>query len=160
MIKLNSKMKELLLLLENRNLEIDINLNTYRKILFPCFISYEDLVILDFNNDKKDIKFNIEQCIRFFGDKTGIEASESEFRINDYVEEKDFYSILSIGVIAFDTWKYKLKTDFPDKKFYIMLSVNEFYVTLRFHVIRDNEKKWLADDFEEFYEEGIMAEEI
>ncbi|AVQ47802.1 hypothetical protein C7M60_18785 [Clostridium botulinum] len=94
------------------------------------------------------------------GDRTGYEASCNEIRINDYVDVYDDYNILSLSKVIIQAWKYKLKTEYPEYKFLIILAYREGYATLRFHVFRENEGTWLVNDLNAYKEEAILVEEV
>jgi len=59
-----------------------------------------------------------------------------------------------------DTWKYKLKSEFPQYRFCIILSFSEGYATLRCHAVRENEGSWLNGDMDEYKDSAIIVQEF
>jgi hypothetical protein len=56
-------------------------------------------------------------------------------------------------------WATKLKLDFPEYKFLIILSFQGDDSIVRFHRLRDDEAPWVnIEKLEEYKEEGIMIE--
>ena len=53
----------------------------------------------------------------------------------------------------------KLVSEYPQYRFCIILSFSEGYATLRFHMIRENEKSWLKSDLETYKDEALMVQE-
>ncbi|HAG42625.1 MAG TPA: hypothetical protein DCL31_03625 [Clostridium sp.] len=112
------------------------------------------------NNGIKEENINFKRILSMFGDRTGYEASCNEIRINDYIDCSDEFSVIQLAEIIMDTWKYKLKTEYPKYRFCIILSFIEGYATLRCHVVRENESPWLKDDLDEYEYEAIMVKEF
>lgn len=51
----------------------------------------------------------------------------------------------------------KLVSEYPQYRFCIIFSFSEGYATLRFHMIRENEKSWLKSDLETYKDEALMV---
>ncbi len=161
MIKTNKNMKKLLekVKIEKEQL-IEINPDKLSKIMIPNFKEVYNCVIIDMNNEVKEENINFERILSMFGDRTGYEASCNEIRINDYIDYSDEFAVIQLAEIIMDTWKYKLKIEYPKYGFCIILSFSEGYATLRCHVVRENESSWLKDDLDEYKDEAIMVKEF
>jgi hypothetical protein len=113
------------------------------------------------NNEIIVENINFGRMLSKFKDKTGYEASCNEIRINDYV---DYYSdevaLLQLAEIIMTAWEYKLRTAYPQYKFCMILSFNDGYATMRFHIIRENENPWLKADLNGYKNEAIMVKEF
>lgn len=164
MIKMNNMMKtliEAMIRIENDILKIrskDLN-----KILAPNFIEINDVVLLKLADDNNIFKqISLEKIIQIYGDKTGYEASCNEFYVNQYLdyEEGTELLVLGFGVQLLECWSYKLKHDFPQYKFNLILGYSKGQVTLRFHKLRANETEWLDSNLENYKHEGIMLKRI
>ncbi|GAA0086292.1 hypothetical protein UT300007_27310 [Clostridium sp. CTA-7] len=139
---------------------IKINTDNLSKIMIPNFKGVHDCIIIDMNNEIKIENVNFKRILSMFTDRTGYEASCNEIRINDYIDYSNEVAVLQLAEIIMDTWEYKLKTEYPQYKFCIILSFSEGYVTMRFHVVRENESSWLKADLDEYKDEAIMVKEF
>ncbi|CUP87129.1 hypothetical protein [Clostridium baratii] len=152
-------MGKLLKDIENNNENIiKIDLNEIEKIANPNIIEVHDCVILDLDNRiiKKNIDFDF--ILKRFEDRVGYEALCNEIRVNDYIIEGSFNSIVKLSFNVIDILKYKLKSKYPDDKFCIVFSSDKEYVTLRFYKIRENEKAWLnEEELDGYIDEAIMV---
>ena len=159
MIKVNKNMEKIL---KNINFEeeniIKIDLNELEKIIDPNIIYVHNCAILDLDNKiiKKNIDFDF--IIKRFGDRVGYEASRNEIRVNDYIIEGTFNSIVKLSFKIINILKYKLKLQYPNNKFCIIFTSDKEYVTLRFYKIREDEKPWLNEkDLDGYIDEAIMV---
>lgn len=159
MIKTNKNMKNLLKEMKKEEL-VKINPDKLSKIMIPNFKEVYDCIIIDMNNEIKEENINFKRILSMFGDRTGYEASCNEIRINDYIDYSDEFAVIQLGQIIMDIWKYKLKTEYPKYRFCIILSFNEGYVTLRCHVVRENESLWLKDNLDEYEDDAIIVQEF
>ena len=160
LIRTNKNMVDLLEKAKIKNEEvIKISTDNLSKIINPKFKEVHDCIIIDVNNEIEVENINFERILSMFRDRTGYEASCNEIRINDYIDYSDEVAVLQLAEIIMDTWKYKLKTDYPQYRFWIILSFSEGYVTMRFHVIRENERSWLKADLDEYTDEALMVQE-
>ncbi|OPF55765.1 hypothetical protein BH721_03410 [Clostridium baratii] len=159
MKRINKNMGKLLKDIENNNENIiKIDLNEIEKIANPNIIEVHDCVILDLDNRiiKKNIDFDF--ILKRFEDRVGYEALCNEIRVNDYIIEGSFNSIVKLSFNVIDILKYKLKSKYPDDKFCIVFSSDKEYVTLRFYKIRENEKAWLnEEELDGYIDEAIMV---
>ncbi|GKX67000.1 hypothetical protein [Inconstantimicrobium mannanitabidum] len=161
LIRTNKNMIDLLKKAKIKREEvIKISTDNLSKIMSPNFKDVHDCIIIDMNNEIKVENVNFKRILSMFRDRTGYEASCNEIRINDYVDYSDEVAVLQLAEIIMDTWKYKLKTEYPQYRFCIILSFSEGYVTMRFHVIRENESSWLKTDLDEYKDEAIMVQEF
>lgn len=155
--------KNMISLLEKAKIKkeevIKISTDNLSKIMSPNFKEVHDCIIIDMNNEIKVENVNFKRILSMFRDRTGYEASCNEIRINDYIDYSDEVAVLQLAEIIMDTWKYKLKTEYPQYRFCIILSFSQGYVTIRFHVIRENESSWLKADLDEYKDEAIMVQE-
>lgn len=161
LISTNKNMIDLLEKAKNKKEEvIKISTDNLYKIMSPNFKEVHDCIIIDMNNEIKVENANFKRIISMFRDRTGYEASCNEIRINDYIDYSDEVAVLQLAEIIMDTWKFKLKTEYPQYRFCIILSFSEGYATMRFHVIRENESSWLKTDLDEYKDEAIMVQEF
>lgn len=161
LIRTNKNMRELLKKTKIKKKQgIKININNMAKMMVPNFKDVHDCIIIDIDNEINVKNVNFNRILSMFRDRTGYEASCNEIRINDYIEYSDEIVVLQLAEIIMETWKYKLKTEYPQYKFCIILSFSDGYVTMRFHVVRENESSWLKADLEEYKNEAIMVEEF
>ena len=161
LIRANKKMRDLLEESKIKKEEvIKISIDNLSKIMSPNFKEVHNCIINDINNEINVENVNFKRILSMFGDRTGYEASCNEVRINDYIDYSDEAAVLQLAEIIMDTWKYKLKAEYPQYRFCIILSFSEGYVTMRFHVIRENESSWLNADLDEYKDEAIMVQEF
>lgn len=161
MIKMNKNMRSLLERVKIEKEEfIKINPVRLSTIMYPGFKKVYDCIIIDMDNEISEENINFKRILSMFGDRTGYEASCNEIRVNDYIDYCTEFAVIQLTEIIMDTWKYKLKSEFPKYKFCIMFSLSEGYATLRFHVIRENEGSWLKNDIEEYEDSAILVQEF
>ena len=88
--------------------------------------------------------------------KTWYEAVNTDTRIDCYFEGKvSMMARTQIALIALEIWALRLKQMEPDSKFCLIMYGNEDRVEIRFHKIRENEIKWLADDLEGYQDDAV-----
>jgi hypothetical protein len=161
LIRTNKNMMDLLEKVKVEKEEvIKISTDNLSKIMNPNFKKVHDCIIIDMNNEIKVENVNFKRILSMFRDRTGYEASCNEIRINDYIDYSSEVAVLRLAEIIMDTWKYKLKTEYPQYRFCIILSFSESYATMRFHVIREEESSWLKTDLDEYKDEAIMVQEF
>ena len=161
MIYKNTKMEKLL-----KTINFDVvskkELHNISSVVSPIFIEVEDCVLIkDGNEDIK--KLNMNLITKAYGDKTGFETSNNHIHISQYVDDgyKSPIEGLKLAMYILDVWKIKLKTDYPEYKFHLILSYDGKESTLRFHKYRENEGFWLIiDDLDGYKEEAILIVEI
>ncbi|NOW04336.1 hypothetical protein [Clostridium beijerinckii] len=160
MIKINEKMKELLKKVEKLEIETEIKADELAKIMFVNFKEVYNCIIIDMNNTIKEESINFQRILSMFGDRTGYEASCNEIRINDYINYSDEGTVIQLGKLILNAWKDKLKTEYPEYNFCIIFSFSNGFGTMRFHVIREDESRWLESDLNKYKDEAIIVEEI
>lgn len=158
----NSKMITLMnnkLIYEESN--ASILLNKLLKLLKPTLKNVHGCLVIDNNNEIESENVNFERILKIHGDKTGYEASVNEVRINDFIcgNNINFRNVLMLGFDVLDSWSNLLKKEYPQKKFCLMISCQNEFVTLRFHQVREGESRWLLDDLEK-YDSAIAVETI
>ncbi|WP_297422750.1 hypothetical protein [Clostridium sp.] len=117
MIKINEKMKELLEKVEKSEIKTEIKTDELAKIMFANFKEGYNCIIIDMNNTIKEESINFQRILSMFGDRTEYEASCNEIRINDYINYSDESTIIQLGKLIINTWKDKLKTEYPKYNF-------------------------------------------
>lgn len=143
-----------------KEVSIKINPDKLSKIMLPKFKEVYDCIIIDLNNEINEENINFKRILSLFGDRTGYEASCNEIRINDYIDFSEEIAVIKLSVMIMDSWKYKLKAKYPQYKFCIIFSFSVGYVTLRCHVLRENEGPWLKNDLDEYRDEAILVQEF
>lgn len=102
----------------------------YAKLFCPVFIEYKGMIFLS-DSFSKNAREKVDGLLRNSHKKQEIEKSFNSFEIPSYFfnknagdtyDEEDYH----LAEILKQTWGYKLKTDFPDRKFHIeILSTEE-----------------------------------
>lgn len=95
-----------------------------------------------------------------FGDRTMYELGCNEVCINYYVESDDNLDAAELGLVVMDAWKYRLKAEYPEDKFCIILQVSNTHTILRFHKFREEAGLVMGKDIESNTELGIAVEII
>ncbi len=134
---------------------IKINPEKLFEILFPPFKEVFDCIVIDYRNEIFEKNLNFDNILYTHYDRTGYEANSNEVRINDFVEQCNINELMKLAEVVIESWKNKLKKEFPNYNFYIIVSVSDENIVLRFHKKRENEPTWLAEDLEK-YSEAIM----
>ena len=154
----NSKMKNLLEYISDytNTEEIKLNMHQLKALFSPPFKRIKDCIIItDKNIDELEEAF--DNVIKMYMDKTGYEASNTETRINCYFENDiSMVTGTQIALMVIEIWALKLKQMEPDSKFCFTLCSDEEYVEIRFHKVRNDERRWLAEDLED-YKDGAVG---
>lgn len=164
MIEMNKKMEGILQSVNDdfKSTAI-ISLNNLKEILLPKFAVVDGSILLklDAGNNIPQ-KLDLEIIKRLYIDKTGYEASRNELRVNDYIKyvKNEVQVVLSFALQILECWSFKLKNDFPQYKFNLILSCDNENVTLRFHRKRNNEVDWLEKDLEGYGENAVLVKQI
>jgi hypothetical protein len=100
--------------------------------------------------------------IKVYGDLKGIEASENHIHIENIIPEfrsrpKDAFRF---ALLLLDTWESKLKNNYPDKSFNIILSFDGKYPVIRFNTYRSQEGHWINPSELEGFKEAILVKEF
>lgn len=123
--------------------------------IWPVFYEIDGCVLVDFNNERVEHIANTN-------DLTALEASENHIHIDSINTEfqnrpKDG---LRFGYKLFEIWEAKLRSEFPQKKFSLILAYDGKYTTLRFHSKHENEADWIDLEDIEAFKEAIIVSEI
>lgn len=150
-MRMNSNMQKLYGKLDSSKISA-INLNhNLHKLLIPKFVKVHDTILL--KTQKKLTKVSIDA----FPDLTGYECFVNHVHIEDYIESVCSQKELFKQGLSFATMlANELKLSFPNKPFWVILSVNKSSCNVRFHQLRKDER-WLADNIEEYTKEAIMV---
>ena len=91
------------------------------------------------------------------------QISQNHVYINDYFSEVEECSekSLRLALQIVEIWEQKLKVRFPDMKFHIVVSYDEFGAAIRFYKYRTEEGSWInIDNIESYLENGVLVKEI
>ena len=148
----NREMKKLLKDVSNHpSVEsLKFNFSELYDLFFPKFKKVKDCIIVS-KKSVNGLEMFFDKAMEMYQDKTGYESSCSDTRIDCYFEgEVSMMAGTQIALIALEIWALRLKQMDPDSKFCLIMSSNEDRVEIRFHKIRENEIKWLADDIDSY----------
>ncbi|XEC97301.1 hypothetical protein AB6A23_12535 [Paenibacillus tarimensis] len=129
-------------------------------IVWPSFVEIDGCVLIQ-NEENPIKKLNMDFILEQFGDRTGFEAAENHVHMIDVSKffEKHPYEGLRFAMKLVNIWAVKLKLDFPDYKFVIILSFQDDDSIIRFHRMRENEQPWVEiDNLDGYKDEGILVE--
>ena len=157
MLFYNKKMKELLDKIQRYDFNIYNNAITLKKLmelLDPKFIEVNGCVFFNFEHTKKASlqKGNLEDIKKYFGDEIGFEASNNELKIEHYIEGnfKITLDLLKFTLKVIECWEYKLKKQFPDYHFTIVLFFSDESIDTRFYRQRKGETLLEEDKLDEY----------
>ena len=109
--------------------------------IHDCIIMSEELY--DASEEK------IKSIVECFEDRTGFEHSDSETRVNDYIEnEISAETAISLSLLLIDFWGYRLKELDSESQFAFILSLDGMYTTLFFHKLREHNLPMIDDDLD------------
>lgn len=153
----NNKMKKILKAIpSNQNVEkIEIDMQQFNRLLCPSFQKVRDCIIIT-EKDVNKIEKNFSNVIKMYMDKTGYEASNTETRINYYFQnEISIVTGIQIALMVIEIWALRLKQMEPNSAFCFIVFSNEEYVEIRFHKVRNDERRWLDEDLEKYEDEAV-----
>lgn len=129
-------------------------------IIFPDFVKWDGCVLLR-QEEKLRLPKKFEPN-QFCPDRTCYEANVNHVHLDDYIDEVKNcpYEGLRIGLKILDIWKLKLKSQFPIKKFILILTFDGNDCVLRFHTYRDDTLPWIDASSLNDYKEGVLLLEI
>ena len=148
----NREMKKLLKDISNNpSVEnLKFNFSELYNLFFPKFKKVKDCVIIA-EESVDELEMFFDRAVKACQDKTGYEAGCTETRIDCHFEgEVSMMAGTQIALIVLEVWALRLKQMDPDSKFCLIMSSNEDRVEIKFHKIRKNEIKWLADDIDSY----------
>ena len=124
-------------------------------LFFPKFKKVKDCIIIS-KKSVDELEMFFDRSVKACQDKTGYEAYSSDTRIDCYFEGKvSMMAGTQIALIALEVWALRLKQMDPNSKFCLIMYSNEDRVEIRFHKVRENEIKWLADDLEGYQGDAV-----
>ena len=153
----NKEMRKLLKdISEHPSVEnLKFNFSELYDLFFPKFKKVKDCVIIA-EESVDELESFFDRAIEMSFDKTEYEAGCTETRIDCHFEgEVSMMAGTQIALIALEIWALRLKQMEPDSKFCLIMSSNEDRVEIKFHKIRDNEIKWLADDLDSYHNSAV-----
>ena len=153
----NKEMRKLLKdISEHPSVEnLKFNFSELYDLFFPKFKKVKDCVIIA-EESVDELERFFDRAIEMSFDKTEYEAGCTETRIDCHFEgEVSMMAGTQIALIALEIWALRLKQMEPDSKFCLIMSSNEDRVEIKFHKIRDNEIKWLADDLDSYHNSAV-----
>ena len=148
----NSEMKKLLKdISDHPSVEnLKFNFSELYDLFFSKFKKVKDCVIIS-KKSANELEMFFDRAIKMYFDKTDYESSHTETRIDCHFEgEVSMMAGTQIALIALEIWALRLKQMDPDSKFCLIMCSNEDRVEIRFHKVRENEIKWLADDINSY----------
>ena len=148
----NSEMKKLLKdISDHPSVEnLKFNFSELYDLFFPKFKKVKDCVIIS-KKSANELEMFFDRAIKMYFDKTDYESSHTETRIDCHFEgEVSMTAGTQIALITLEIWALRLKQIDPDSKFCLIMCSNEDRVEIRFHKVRENEIKWLADDINSY----------
>ena len=153
----NREMKRLLKDISNNpSVEsLKFNFSELYDLFFPKFKKVKDCIIIS-KKSVDELEMFFDRSVKACQDKTGYEAYSSDTRIDCYFEDKvSMMAGTQIALIALEVWALRLKQMDPNSKFCLIMYSNEDRVEIRFHKVRENEIKWLADDLEGYQGDAV-----
>ena len=153
----NREMKKLLKDVSNHpSVEsLKFNFSELYDLFFPKFKKVKDCVIIAEESTDELEKF-FDRAMEMYKYKICYESSNTETRIDCHFEgEVSMMAGTQIALIALEIWALRLKQIDPDSKFCLIMYSNEDRVEIRFHKVRENEIKWLADDLEGYQGDAV-----
>ena len=127
-------------------------------IVWPNFVEVEECILI--NKDSDSIfQIDLEHIYKQYGDKSGFEASVSHVHMIDISRtfKKHPLEGLKFAKKIMDMWARKLKIDFPNYKFVVILTFHDDDTIVRFHRLREEESAWVDIDNIEGYHEGVIV---
>lgn len=153
----NEKIEEILSSIETAKFH---ELTELINVVWPTFIEVDGCVLIQ-RDMESNRKLDMDFILRQFGDRSGFEAAASHVHmidISSYFAENPLEGLRFAMKIA-SMWAAKLKLDFPEYKFLIILSFHGDDSIVRFHRLRDDEAPWVnIEKLEEYKEDGILIE--
>ena len=148
----NREMKKLLKdIYDHPSVEnLEFNFLELYDLFFPKFKKVKDCVIIA-EESVDELEMYFDKVMKTYKYKTWYEVDNTETRIDCHFEgEVSMMAGTQIALIALEVWALRLKQIDPDSKFCLIMCSNEDRVEIRFHKVRENEIKWLADDINSY----------
>ena len=155
----NREMKKLLKdIYDHPSVEnLEFNFLELYDLFFPKFKKVKDCVIIA-EESVDELEMYFDKVMKTYKYKTWYEVDNTETRIDCHFESKiSMIAGTQIALIALEIWALRLKQMDPDSKFCLIMCSDEDHVEIRFHKVRENEIKWLADDLESYQDGGAVG---
>lgn len=158
---MNNKMEKLLNDIKENS---DANL-TVSKLFDLCnsrIIEWDGCILLDFNNNCQNLEDKFIPT-NLINDRTQFEVLHNHIHLSDIFTELEDEPIESVKVafILMEFWKYKLIANYPNEKFHLIVSCDEFGSVVRFYKLRQNETPWIdITKIDGFIEEAVTVTEV
>ena len=134
---------------------LKFNFSELYDLFFPKFKKVKDCIIIA-KESVDELEVFFDKAMEMYFDKTEYEVDNTDTRIDCYFEGKvSMKARTQIALIALEIWALRLKQIDPDSKFCLIMYSNEDRVEIRFHKVRENEIKWLADDLEGYQGDAV-----
>ena len=148
----NREMKKLLKdIYDHPSVEnLEFNFLELYDLFFPKFKKVKDCIIIA-EESVDELERFFDRAMEMYKYKICYESSNTETRIDCHFEGKvSMMAGTQIALIALEIWALRLKQMDPDSKFCLIMCSDEDRVEIRFHKVRENEIKWLADDINSY----------
>lgn len=139
-----------------------VEISKIPKIFLKDFVEWDSCVLLRGVNTSGFMEVHFKPTENF-RDRTEFEAFCNHVYINDYFPEGEECSekSLKLALQIATIWEKKLKVRFPDIKFHIIISYDEFGAAIRLYKYRMEEGPWInIDNIEGYLENGVLVKEI
>lgn len=152
MILKNREMERVIAVI-NESEEPRHNLSELSYVIWPEFIEVSECILMKQNTENPK-ELNMDHIYRMFGDRTGFEASDSHVHMMDLAKEFELQPLegVKFALKLLEIWECKLKRDFPQYRFVLILSFDGQDSILRFHRNREEEGSWLNNNDLDGYE--------
>ena len=136
---------------ENCNINASFSVDKFVSRIISHSKEFFDCVLYCPTDEDLLCQVNMEKILQFYGDKTGYEAAVNDVNIKNDMYDPSQLTELSRKLVD------GLNKFFFNKKFCVIISVDEHITHVRFHVIRCNELLWCDVDVER-YREPVLLE--
>ncbi|CAM4503297.1 hypothetical protein [Paenibacillus typhae] len=124
------------------------------------FTLWEDCVLLE--NSLKNVTLPESFSAMRYDDRTSIEADFNHLHMNTlFTQEVTPVSLLQSALSLLNEWERKLKAEYPERSFHLILSYDGDDVVVRFYGLRESELPWIdIDNLENYKLEGVLVKII
>jgi len=140
----------------------EVDISKIPELFLQDFVEWDSCILLSGVN-ASDIKEAHFKPNEHFRDRTEFEAFCNHIYINDYFSEIEECpeKSLKVALEIVEIWEQKLKARFPDTKFHLIVSCDEFGAAIRLYKYRIEEGSWInIDNIEGYLENGLLVKEI
>jgi hypothetical protein len=130
-----------------------VNIENFKNICFPNFKRVYDCVVIS-DKETVELEASFDKAIKINQDKTGYEANKSETCISHLMNLSDnsLSELLHMALLIVPIWKVQISSLFMERQICFVITCNEDEVIMRYHLIREEEPNWLANDLEKYKE--------